>query len=195
MTIQTTTLRSLGDSYREVEAAGAARQPDGRRDRRADRRAGPARGASSRHAVDAAIRRDRHILNLGGAHASKVEQGLEAAQQVEDQEANTAKIYIPNGLLDPVGDRRTRRRPRVSNSPVAAGGRRTPSSRSSITSAINWPRDHRVPVRNERPPLYLKRLLPGKWQKVSDYSKDSGSADSTPEGAATGQPRATPWDR
>ena len=56
-------------------------------------------GRQQAGAINTAIRRDRHILNLGGAHASEVEQGLETAQQVEDQETNTVKIYIPDGLF------------------------------------------------------------------------------------------------
>ncbi len=100
VTIQATTLQSLGNSDREVEAAGA---------RLAGRTAvaidgltaelGTAKGQLQAGTINAAIRRDRHILNLGGAHADKVERGLETARQVEDQETNTAKIYIPNGLF------------------------------------------------------------------------------------------------
>ena len=100
--IQTTTLQSLGDSYRDVEAAGArlaSRTAVAINGLTAELRL--AKGQQQADAIAAAIRRDRHILNLGGAHAAKVEQGLETAQQVEDLEANTAKIYIPNGLLTP----------------------------------------------------------------------------------------------
>jgi hypothetical protein len=100
VTIQATTLQSLGNSDRQVEAAGA---------RLASRTAvaidglsaelGTAKGQQQAGAIATAIRRDRHILNLGGAHADEVEQGLETARQVEDQETNTAKIYIPIGLF------------------------------------------------------------------------------------------------
>jgi hypothetical protein len=99
VTIQTTTLQSLGDSYRDVEAAGAqlaSRTAVAINGLTAELR--QVKGQQQADAIAAAIRRDRHILNLGGAHAAKVEQGLEVARQVEDQETNTDKIYIPNGL-------------------------------------------------------------------------------------------------
>ncbi|MGP0069563.1 MAG: hypothetical protein ACLQGP_38935 [Isosphaeraceae bacterium] len=98
--IQATTLESLGDSYREVEAAGA--RLAGRTAVAIDQltaELGTMKGRQQADAINTAIRRDRHILNLGGAHASEVEQGLETAQQVEDQETNTVKIYIPDGLF------------------------------------------------------------------------------------------------
>ena len=100
VTIQAATLRSLGDSYRDVEAAGARLASrtgvaiDG-----LTNELGQVKSQQQAHVIAAGIRRDRHILNLGGAHASKVEQGLEVAQQVEDQAANTDKIYIPNRLF------------------------------------------------------------------------------------------------
>ncbi len=100
VTIQSTTLRSLGNSYREVEAAGAklasrtAVAIDG-----LSAELGTVKTPRQADAITAAIRRDRHLLNLGGAHAAKVEQGLEVARQVEDQQTNTDKIYIPNGLF------------------------------------------------------------------------------------------------
>jgi hypothetical protein len=100
VTIQATTLHSLGDSYREVEAAGA--QLAGRTAVAINgltAELGTIKGRQQAGAINAAIRRDRHILNLGGAHAVKVEQGLETAQQVEDQESNTVKIYIPNRVF------------------------------------------------------------------------------------------------
>ena len=88
-------------------------------------------------AIAAAIRRDRHILNLGGAHATKVEQGLETAQQVEDQEADTAKIYIPNGLSEP--RRNSSRKPISKGAAIARSGRRAADAVIPLwtTSAIN----------------------------------------------------------
>ncbi len=98
--IQTTALQSLGHSYREVEAAGA---------RLASRTAVAINGLNdelsrvkSRHqagAIAAAIRRDRQILNQGGADVTRTEQGLNVARGLADQQANTDKIYIPNGLF------------------------------------------------------------------------------------------------
>jgi hypothetical protein len=98
--IQTTTLRSLGGSYREVQAAGT---------RLASRTAiaidalnAELSHANSRHeanAIAAAIRRDRHLLNVGGADVTRVEQGLDVARSLADQQANTDKIYIPNSLF------------------------------------------------------------------------------------------------
>ena len=56
----------------------------------------------SRHqadAISAAIRRDRHIVNLGGAHAARVEQGLDVARGIADQQAATDKSDIANRLF------------------------------------------------------------------------------------------------
>jgi hypothetical protein len=100
VTIQTTTLRSLGDSYRAVQAAGT-----GLADRAAiaiEELFAELRRAKNLHqaeSIAAAIRRDRHILNLGGARALGVEQGLDVARGVADQEATADKTDIPNGLF------------------------------------------------------------------------------------------------
>ena len=100
LAIQAETLQSLGDSDRSVEAAGArlasrtAVAIDGLTDRLST-----ATSPKQANTIAAAIRRDRHLLNLGGAHAAKVEQGLDVARGVEDQQTNTDKIYIPNGLF------------------------------------------------------------------------------------------------
>jgi hypothetical protein len=100
LAIQAETLQSLGDSDRSVEDAGA---------RLASRTAlaidgltaelSKATSPKQANAIAGAIRRDRHLLNLGGAHAAKVEQGLDVARGLEDQQTNTDKIYIPNGLF------------------------------------------------------------------------------------------------
>ena len=98
--IQTTTLQSLGDSYREVQTAGA--QLASRTAVAIDELNADLSQVKSQHQADAiaaAIRRDRHILNLGGAHAARVEQGLDVARGIADQQANTDKIDIPNGLF------------------------------------------------------------------------------------------------
>ena len=100
VSVQTATLQSLGTSYREVQIAGA----------RLASRAGAAideldaelTQAKSRHqadAITAAIRRDRHIVNLGGAQATRVEQGLDVARGIADQQAATDKSDIVNRLF------------------------------------------------------------------------------------------------
>jgi hypothetical protein len=98
--IQATTLESLGTSYREVEAAGT--RLAGRTAIAIGRLNGELSPVTSRKqagAIVAAIRRDRHILNQGGAHTARVEQGLEVARGLVDQQATTDKIYIPNRLF------------------------------------------------------------------------------------------------
>ena len=42
---------------------------------------------------------DRHLLNQGGADVVRVEQGLDVARGLADQQANTDTTYIPNGLF------------------------------------------------------------------------------------------------
>jgi hypothetical protein len=101
--IQTTTLQSLGDSYREVQAAGAQFA------RRAvvaiDQLNAVLR--ESRHKADAiaaAIGRDRDLLDLGGADAAREEQGLDKARGVADQQANTDEIDVVNHLYTKLAD-------------------------------------------------------------------------------------------
>jgi hypothetical protein len=74
--IQARTLLTLGDAYRRVQAAAAQL------------------AAGANHA----IARDRPIVQVGADIASRAEQGLDIARGVEDQAANSDKIYIPNGL-------------------------------------------------------------------------------------------------
>ena len=99
MAIQTTTLQSLGDSYREVQAAGA--QFASRAAVAIDELNADLSQVKSQHEADAiaaAIRRDRDLLDLGGADAAREEQGLDVARGLADQQANTDEIDIPNGL-------------------------------------------------------------------------------------------------
>jgi hypothetical protein len=74
--IQARTLLALGSAYRRVQAAAAQL------------------AAGANHAIE----RDRRIVQVGADIASRTEQGLDIARGVEDQAANSDKIYIPNGL-------------------------------------------------------------------------------------------------
>jgi hypothetical protein len=98
--VETATLQSLGDSYRKVQAAGA--QFTKRAVVAIDQLNAALRHSQSRHeahAIAAAIRRDRHLLDLGVANVSREKQGLEVARGLADQQANTGKIDIPNRLF------------------------------------------------------------------------------------------------
>jgi hypothetical protein len=98
--IQTATLQSLGNSYREVQAAGE--QLARRAATAIDELNADLSHVNSRHeanTIAAANRRNRHLLNLGAADVNQVEQGLDVAGGVADQQANTDTIYIPNGLF------------------------------------------------------------------------------------------------
>ena len=98
--IQTTTLQSLGDSYREVQAVGS--QLASRTAVAIDELNAELSRVKSRHEADAiaaAIRRDRDLLDLGGADAAREEQGLDVSRGLADQQANTDEIDIPNGLF------------------------------------------------------------------------------------------------
>jgi hypothetical protein len=74
--IQARTLLALGDAHRRVQAAATQL------------------AARANHA----IARDRRIVGVGADFATRAEQGLDVAWGVEDQAANTDKIYIPAGL-------------------------------------------------------------------------------------------------
>jgi hypothetical protein len=96
---QTTTLQSLGDSYREVQAAGT--QFASRAVVAIDQLNAVLRQSQSQHdadAIAAAIGRDRDLLDLGGADAAREEQELEVARGLADQQANTDEIDILAGL-------------------------------------------------------------------------------------------------
>jgi hypothetical protein len=97
---QTTTLQSLGDSYREVQAAGA---------QFARRAAVAINGlnaelsqSQSRHDTDAitsAIRRDRDLFGLGEAAVTHETKGLNVDRGLEDQQAASAEVDIVNGAF------------------------------------------------------------------------------------------------
>jgi hypothetical protein len=98
--IQTTTLRSLGDVYRGVQAAGArfaSRAAVAINELKAE--LGQSQSQYDANAIAAAVRRDRHLLDLSGADATRVEQGLDVARGLAVQQANTDKIDITNGLF------------------------------------------------------------------------------------------------
>ena len=97
--VQSATLQSLGDSYREVQAAGA--QFASRAVVAIDQLNAVLRQSQSQHeanAIAAAIGRDRDLLDLGGADAAREEQGLDVARGLADQQANTDEVDIPNHL-------------------------------------------------------------------------------------------------
>jgi hypothetical protein len=101
--VRTTTLQSLGDSYREVQAAGT--QFASRAVVAIDQLNAVLR--ESRHKADAiaaAIGRDRDLLDLGGADAAREEQGLDKARGVADQQANTDEIDVVNHLYTKLAD-------------------------------------------------------------------------------------------
>ena len=122
--IQTTTLQSLGDSYREVQTAGA--QLASRTAVAIDELNAELSQVKNQHEADAiaaAIRRDRHILTVGGVHAARVEQGLDVARGIADQQANTDKIYIPNGLFTTLTE--LVRQDRSTGTAISRSGRRS----------------------------------------------------------------------
>jgi hypothetical protein len=98
--IQTATLQALGDSYREVQAAGArlASQTAVAIDE-LNAELGQVKGQQQADAIAAAIRRDRNLLDLGGASVAREEQGLDVARGIADQQAITDKADIPNRLF------------------------------------------------------------------------------------------------
>jgi hypothetical protein len=97
---QTATLQSLGASFRAVQAAGA--QFASRTAVAIDQLNVQLRQSKNRHdtaAIAAAIRRDRALLNQGGADAAREEQGLDVARGVADQQAITDESDITNHLF------------------------------------------------------------------------------------------------
>jgi hypothetical protein len=93
--VQTTTLQSLGDSYREVQAAGT--QFASRAVVAIDQLNAVLHQSQSQHdalAIAAVIGRDRDLLNLGGADAAREEQGLDVDRGLADQQANTDETDI-----------------------------------------------------------------------------------------------------
>ena len=98
--IQTTTLQSLGDSYREVQAAGA--QFASRAAVAIDQLNAELRQNKSQRdadAIAAAIHHDRDLLDLGGADVVREEQGLDVARGLADQQATTDEADTLNGLF------------------------------------------------------------------------------------------------
>lgn len=138
VTIQATTLQSLGNSDREVEAAGA---------RLAGRTAvaidgltaelGTAKGQLQAGTINAAIRRDRHILNLGGCMPIRSSGDLRRPARSRIRRPIPPRSTSPTACSRPCRSSSRKPRPRARRSPAAAGGRPRPSSRSWITSAIN----------------------------------------------------------
>ena len=95
---QSATLQSLGDSYREVQAAGA--QFASRVIVAIDQL--NAELGESQHEADAiaaAIGRDRDLRDLGGADAAREEQGLDVARGLADLQAITDESDIVNHLF------------------------------------------------------------------------------------------------
>jgi hypothetical protein len=94
---QATTLQSLGASFRAVQAAGA--QFASRTAVAIDQLNVQLRQSNNRHdtaAIAAAIRRDRALLDQGGADVAREEQGLDVARGVADQQAITDEADITN---------------------------------------------------------------------------------------------------
>jgi hypothetical protein len=100
VTIQAVALRSLGEDSVEVQAA--AKQFASRGTVAIDKlkaELGQGQGQHDASAIAAAIRRDRHLLDLGGAAATREEQGLDRARGLANQQAYTDKIDITNTLF------------------------------------------------------------------------------------------------
>jgi hypothetical protein len=96
--VQSTTLQSLGDSYREVQAAGA--QFASRVIVAIDQLNAVLRqNQHEADAIAAAIGRDRGLLDLGGADVAREERGLDVARGLADQQANSDNIDITDGLF------------------------------------------------------------------------------------------------
>jgi hypothetical protein len=91
--------KQLGDAYHQVEAIQASTlQALSAAHRRLY-------GAYDQFAARAnpAVARDRAILQQGAELKSRAEQGLVVARGIEDQAANTDKIYIPQRLFTTLG--------------------------------------------------------------------------------------------
>jgi hypothetical protein len=98
--IQTKTLQSLGEIDREVQAASAQfarRTAAAINNLNAELR--QSKSLHEANAIAAAIRRDRNLLALGGTDIAREEQGLDVARSIANQQANSDKIDIPNGLI------------------------------------------------------------------------------------------------
>jgi hypothetical protein len=97
---QAATLRSLGENSLEVQAAAtqfASRGTVAIDGLKAE--LGQGQGRHDTNAIAAAVRRDRHLLELGGAAATREAQGLDRARGLANQQAYADKIDIPNSLF------------------------------------------------------------------------------------------------
>jgi hypothetical protein len=97
---ETTTLQSLGDSFREVQAAGAqfARSAAVAIDSlNAELSQSPSRHGTP--AITSAIRRDRDLFGLGEAAVTHETKGLNVDRGLEDSEAASTKVDIVNGAF------------------------------------------------------------------------------------------------
>jgi hypothetical protein len=104
--VQSTALQSLGDSYRDVQAAGA--QFASRAVVAIDQLNAVLLQSHSQHdadAIAATIGRDHDLLVLGGADAAREEQGLDVARGLADQQANTDEADIINRLYTSLAER------------------------------------------------------------------------------------------
>ena len=93
-------MRSLGDSYRKVQAAGsqfANRAVVAINQLQAVLRKAITRAIHMRSA--AAIRRDQDLLDQGESDVAREKQGLDVARGLADQQANSDKFNIPNGVF------------------------------------------------------------------------------------------------
>jgi hypothetical protein len=115
--IETTTLHALGAAARAVKASGAQLasqaavainglttqlkrvQLQQQADARAGDRAALLRDQAQERALATAIHRDRHLVNLGAAHATRFGQALEVARGVEAQTTTADQIDIPNRVF------------------------------------------------------------------------------------------------
>jgi hypothetical protein len=93
--IETPTPRQLGAAYHQVEAIQAETL---QAISAAHRRLYAAFDQLAARA-NPAVGRDRRILQQAADITARAEQGLVVARGVENQSANTDKIYIPNGLI------------------------------------------------------------------------------------------------
>ena len=119
---QTTTLQSLGASFRAVQAAGA--QFASRTAVAIDQLNVQLRQSKNRHdtaAIAAAIRRDRALLNQGGADVAREEQGLDVARGVADQQAITDESDITNHVFTTLAMQTGQ----TTNTAIARSGRRS----------------------------------------------------------------------
>ena len=117
---QTTTLQSLGASFRAVQAAGA--QFASRTAVAIDQLNVQLHQSKNRHDT-AAIRRDRALLDQGGADAAREEQGLDVARGVADQQAISDESDITNHFFTSLAT--LIQQGQTTNTAIARSGRRS----------------------------------------------------------------------